>query len=205
MVIPNTLLVALRGFACKATAADSTWLAAPAVSVATTVRITLPASTVTVSMHAGKMHCSCWRKLFLTESAFASYSSTVPTAFSTNVTSLADTVSMVAPGGKDGRGGCGVGGGGGGNTGGHASASREKHGSSSLPGQLPVNFICTPMPRADNAVPHSPNLYLMLQLESTTLDGSRSTKTHVRETASEQSDLAWYAQVIESPEHVSFW
>lgn len=86
----------------------------------------------------------------------------------------------------------------------HASASREKHGSSD-PGQLPENFICTPMPRADNAVPHSSNLYLMLQLDVTILDGSRSTKTHVRETASEQSDLAWYAQVIESPEHVSFW
>ena len=87
----------------------------------------------------------------------------------------------------------------------HASASREKHGSSSLPGQLPENFRCTPKPKADNAAPHSPNLYLMLQLESTTLDGSRSKKTHVRETASEQSDLVWYAQVIESPEHVSFW
>ena len=63
MVMPNALLIALRGFVCRATAADSTWPAAPAVSVATTVRITLPASTVTVSTHAGKKHCSSWRKL----------------------------------------------------------------------------------------------------------------------------------------------
>jgi len=110
MVTPNTLPIALRGFTSKATAADSTWLAAPAVSVATTVRITLPASTVTVSTHAGKKHCSCWRKLALTESAFASYSSTVPPAFSTKVTSLADTISLVAPGGNDGGGGEGGGG-----------------------------------------------------------------------------------------------
>ena len=116
MVIPNTLLIASRGFACKAIAADSTWLAAPAVSVATTVRITLPASTVTVSTHAGKKQRSSWRKLALTESAFASYSSTVPPAFSTKVISLADTVSVVAPGGNDGGrlgdGTCGEGGGG---------------------------------------------------------------------------------------------
>ena len=41
--------------------------------------------TVTVSAHAGKKHCSSWCKLALMEPAFASYSSTVPPAFSTNV------------------------------------------------------------------------------------------------------------------------
>ena len=80
MVIPNTRLIASRGFACQATAADSTWLEVPAVSVATTVRITLPASTVTVSVHVGKKQRSSRRKLALTEAAFASYSSTVPAA-----------------------------------------------------------------------------------------------------------------------------
>eukprot|EP00964_Phaeocystis_antarctica_P152121 scaffold119893_cov36-Phaeocystis_antarctica.AAC.1 len=93
MVTPSTLLIASRGFRCKAAAADSTWLAPPAVSVATTVRITLPALAVTVSTHAGKMHFNSWRKFVSTESAFASYSSTVPPAFSTKVTSLADTIS----------------------------------------------------------------------------------------------------------------
>eukprot|EP00964_Phaeocystis_antarctica_P162411 scaffold136661_cov99-Phaeocystis_antarctica.AAC.1 len=47
MVTPNTLLIAWREFVFKALAADSTWLAPPEVSVATTVRITLPALTVT--------------------------------------------------------------------------------------------------------------------------------------------------------------
>ena len=69
MVMPNTLLIALMGFVCKANAADST---CPAVSVATTVRITLPAVTVTVSSHAGTMHCNSRRKLASTESALAS-------------------------------------------------------------------------------------------------------------------------------------
>eukprot|EP00964_Phaeocystis_antarctica_P115113 scaffold79081_cov66-Phaeocystis_antarctica.AAC.2 len=136
MVTPNTLLITSRGFTCKATAADSTWLAPPAVSVATTVRITLPASTVMVSTHAGERHCSSWRKLALTESAFASYSSTVPPAFSTRVISLAGTITLTAPscngdgGGRgdigvdsgsgdgDGGGGFGLGGGGDGNGGG---------------------------------------------------------------------------------------
>eukprot|EP00964_Phaeocystis_antarctica_P033967 scaffold19292_cov49-Phaeocystis_antarctica.AAC.1 len=119
MVIPNTLLIASRAFVCKITAADSTWLAPPEASVATTVRITLPALTVTVSTHAGKKHCSSWRKVTLTESAFASYSSTVPPAFSTKVISLADTISLTAPGcNGDGGGGEGGGGGGGGNGGG---------------------------------------------------------------------------------------
>merc|ERR1712086_699876 len=115
MVIPNTLLIASRAFICKITAADSTWLAPLEVSVATTVRITLPAVTVTVSMHAGKKHCSSWRKLALTEPAFASYSSTVPPAFSTKVISLAGTISLTAPGckgGGEGGGGSGDGGGG---------------------------------------------------------------------------------------------
>eukprot|EP00964_Phaeocystis_antarctica_P118317 scaffold82105_cov56-Phaeocystis_antarctica.AAC.1 len=98
MVTPNALLIASRAFVCKATAADSTWLAPPEVSVATTVRITLPALTVTVSTHAGKKHCSAWRKLALTESALASYSSTVPPAFSTKVILLAGTISLIAPG-----------------------------------------------------------------------------------------------------------
>ena len=122
MVTPNTLLIASRGFVCKATAADSTWLALPEMSVATTVRITLPALTVTVSRHAGKKHSSSWRKLALTESAFASYSSTVPPAFSTRVTSLPDTISLVAPGcngdGGGGSDGEGEGGGGDGDGGG---------------------------------------------------------------------------------------
>eukprot|EP00964_Phaeocystis_antarctica_P078060 scaffold48543_cov43-Phaeocystis_antarctica.AAC.1 len=93
MVTPNTLLSRSRGFVCKATTADSTRLAPPAVvSVATTVRITLPAATVTVSAHAGKKHCSSWRKLALTAAAFAPYSSTPPPAISTRVTSLAGVV-----------------------------------------------------------------------------------------------------------------
>eukprot|EP00964_Phaeocystis_antarctica_P155745 scaffold125064_cov57-Phaeocystis_antarctica.AAC.1 len=98
MVTPNALLIASRAFICKALAADSTWLAPPEVSVATTVRITLPALTVTVSTHAGKKHCSSWRKLALTESAFAAYSSTAPPAFSTKVILLAGTISLIAPG-----------------------------------------------------------------------------------------------------------
>eukprot|EP00964_Phaeocystis_antarctica_P028363 scaffold15995_cov66-Phaeocystis_antarctica.AAC.1 len=115
MVTPNTLLIASRGFVCKAIAADSTWLAPSEVSVATTVRITLPAVTVTVSSHAGEKHFSSWRKLALTKLAFASYSSTVPPAFSTRVISLADTISLTAPGCKgDGGGGDGGGLGGGG-------------------------------------------------------------------------------------------
>ena len=49
MVTPNKLLIASRGFVCKATVADSTWLVPPPeASIATTVRITLPALTVTV-------------------------------------------------------------------------------------------------------------------------------------------------------------
>eukprot|EP00964_Phaeocystis_antarctica_P103106 scaffold68404_cov63-Phaeocystis_antarctica.AAC.1 len=114
IVMPNTLLIASSSFVCKTTAADSTWLAPPEVSVATTVRITLPASTVTVSTHAGEKHCSSWRKLALTASAFASYSSTVPAAFSTKVTSLAGTISLLARGGGKGAGGGGEGTGGGG-------------------------------------------------------------------------------------------
>eukprot|EP00964_Phaeocystis_antarctica_P157124 scaffold127174_cov57-Phaeocystis_antarctica.AAC.1 len=115
MVIPNTLLITSRAFVCKALAADSTWLSPPEVSVATTVRITLPAVTMTVSTHAGKEHCSSWRKLALTESALASYSSTVPPAFSTKVISLAGTLSLTAPGcSGDGGGGEGGGGDGGG-------------------------------------------------------------------------------------------
>ena len=103
MVTPNTLLIALRGLVCKATAADSTWLAPPAVvSVTTTVRIMLPAVAVTVSKHAGKEHCSSWRKLASTESATAANSSTVPSALSTKVTSLAGTTSVTAPGGNGG-------------------------------------------------------------------------------------------------------
>eukprot|EP00964_Phaeocystis_antarctica_P006936 scaffold3749_cov45-Phaeocystis_antarctica.AAC.1 len=117
MVTPNTLLITPRAFARKATAADRTSLALPAVSVATTVRITLPALTVMVSSHAGKKHCSSWRKLALTELAFASYSSTVPPTFSTRVISLAGTISMIAPG-CNGDGGGGDGGGGGGGKGG---------------------------------------------------------------------------------------
>jgi len=58
----------------NATAADSTLLTPPelSMSVATMVRITLPASTVTVSTHNGKKHCSCVRKLALIKLAFAS-------------------------------------------------------------------------------------------------------------------------------------
>ena len=120
MVTPNTLLIASRACVCKALAADSTLPTTPEVSVATTVRITLPALTVTVSTHAGEKHCSSWRKLALTESAFASYSSMVPPAFSTNVIFLAYTISLIAPGcsgdggGGDGGGGSGLGDGGGG-------------------------------------------------------------------------------------------
>eukprot|EP00964_Phaeocystis_antarctica_P062736 scaffold37610_cov66-Phaeocystis_antarctica.AAC.4 len=109
MGTPNALLITSKSFDRKATAADSTWLATPEVSVAITVRITLPALTVTVSTHAGKKHCSSWRKLALTESAFAAYSSTVPPAFSIKVILLAGT--MTAPG-------CNGGGDGGGRDGG---------------------------------------------------------------------------------------
>ena len=58
----------------NATAADSTLLTPPelSMSVATMVRITLPASTVTVSTHNGKKHCSCSPKLALIKLAFAS-------------------------------------------------------------------------------------------------------------------------------------
>ena len=118
MVTSNTLLIASRVFVCKTTAADSTRLAPPEVSVATTVRITLPALTVTVSTHAGEKHCSSWRKAALTETAFASYSSTIPPAFSTKVISLANTISMTAPGGNGDGGGGGGGGLGGGDGGG---------------------------------------------------------------------------------------
>eukprot|EP00964_Phaeocystis_antarctica_P111654 scaffold75980_cov56-Phaeocystis_antarctica.AAC.5 len=124
MVTPNTRLITSRAFVCKTNAADSTWLSPSEVSVATTVRITLPALTVTVSSHAGEKHCSSWRKLDLTESAFASYSSTVPPAFSTKVISLAGTISKTAPGCNGGGGelggGCkgGSGDGGGGDGGG---------------------------------------------------------------------------------------
>eukprot|EP00964_Phaeocystis_antarctica_P004252 scaffold2308_cov68-Phaeocystis_antarctica.AAC.1 len=115
MVTPNTLLITSRAFVCKATAAASTRLSPPEVSVATTVRITLPAVTMTVSTHAGEKHCSSWRKLTLTESALASYSSTVPPAFSNKVISLAGTLSLTAPGcSGDGGGGEGGGGDGGG-------------------------------------------------------------------------------------------
>ena len=119
MVTPKTLLIASRAFVCKATAANPTWLAPPEVSVATTVRITLPAVTVTVSSHAGKKHSSSLHKLALTESAFASYSSTVPPAFSTKVISLADTISLTELGcNGDGGGGDGSGEDGGGGLGG---------------------------------------------------------------------------------------
>ena len=126
MVTPNTLLIASRGFVCKATAADSTWLAPPAVvSVTTTVRIKLPAVTVTVSKHAGKGHCSSWRKLASIESATAVNSSTVPPTLSTKVTSLAGTTSVTAPGcngGGEGSGGEGGGLGGGGEPGGNGGS-----------------------------------------------------------------------------------
>ena len=104
----------------NATAADSTWLAPPNVSmsVATTVRITLPASTVTASSHNGTKHCSSSRKLAVTLPAFASYSSTVPPALSTKVTAVALTISVVAPGGSGGGEGDGGGGEGGGGVGG---------------------------------------------------------------------------------------
>eukprot|EP00964_Phaeocystis_antarctica_P123606 scaffold87289_cov60-Phaeocystis_antarctica.AAC.2 len=126
MVTPNTLLIASRGFVCKATAADSTSLAPPAVvSVTTTVRITLPAVAVTVSKHAGKEHCSSSRRLASTESATAANSSTVPPTLSTKVTSLAGTNSVTAPGcsgGGKGGGGEGGGLGGGGEPGGNGGS-----------------------------------------------------------------------------------
>ena len=106
MVIPNALLIASRVFVCKATVAVST-CPTPEVSVATTVRITLPASTVTVSTHVGRKHCSSWCKRALTEPAFASYSSTVPSAFNSNVIFLAGTIQLVKPGWNGGGGGGG--------------------------------------------------------------------------------------------------
>eukprot|EP00964_Phaeocystis_antarctica_P055344 scaffold32559_cov39-Phaeocystis_antarctica.AAC.2 len=98
MATPNALPIASRGFVCRVTAADSIRLAPSAVSVATIVRITLPAVAVTASKHAGKKHCSSWRRFASTESATAAYSSMVPSTFSTKVNSLADTDSVTAPG-----------------------------------------------------------------------------------------------------------
>ena len=112
IVTPNALLIASRGFVCISIAASSTWL--PEVSVATTIRITLPAVAVTVSSHAGMKHCSSRRRLLLMESAFASYSSMVAPALSTRVISLAGTILMTAPGCNGDGGGCEGGGLGGG-------------------------------------------------------------------------------------------
>ena len=143
MATPNTLLIASRGFVCKATAADSTWLAPPAVvSVTTTVRITLPAVAVTVSKHAGKEHCSSWRKLASTESATAANSSTVPPTLSTKVTSLAGTTSVTAPGcngGGEGSGGEGGRLGGGGEGGGLGGGSEGGGLDGGSEGGLPIN------------------------------------------------------------------
>ena len=125
IMIFNMLLIASSVFVCKPTAADSTWLAPPEVTVATTVRITLPALTVTSSTHAGEKHCSSWRKLAMTVSAFASYSSTLPLAFSTKVISLAGTISMAAPGCNGDGGGCDGGGPGGGDGGGGDGGGSE--------------------------------------------------------------------------------
>ena len=128
MVTPNTLLIASRGFVCKATAADSTWLAPPAVvSVTTTVRITLPAVAVTLSKHAGKEHCSSWRRFASTESVTAANSSTVPPTLSTKVISLAGTTTVTAPG-CNGGGGKGSGGEGGGGDGGGGEAGGSEGG-----------------------------------------------------------------------------
>ena len=143
MVTFNNLLISSRGFASKAIAADSTWLSPPAVSVTTTVRITLPAVAVTVSEHVGKEHCSSVRKLASTDSAIAAYSSMVPSAFSTNVTFLADTTSMTAPGGNggseggggDGDGDGGEGDGGGGEGGGTLGGAGGAKGGASWPGK----------------------------------------------------------------------
>ena len=66
-VIPSALLSVGRGAARMAATADSIWLSGRA-SVASTVRTTLPTVTLTVRMHCGAKHCSCWCKPSLTTS-----------------------------------------------------------------------------------------------------------------------------------------
>ena len=105
IVKPSELLLCERGALCRDTAADSTWPPSPSVSVATTVRTTLPAVALTASEHVGKKHRSLLRKFASTVSAFAVYSSIVPDAFNTTVTAVPVTVSLVAPGGNGGGGG----------------------------------------------------------------------------------------------------
>ena len=107
IVKPSELLLCERGALCRDTAADSTWPPSPSVSVATTVRTTLPAVALTASEHVGKKHRSLWRKFPSMTSAIAAYSSIVPAAFNTKVTSVAVTISLVAPGGNGGNGGNG--------------------------------------------------------------------------------------------------
>ena len=72
----------------------------------------------------------------------------------------------------------------------HASASREKHGSSS-PGQEPVNFVevakVWPMSVNESSVLHSPSVKGKWQPVGIT---SKFSKLHSAETLSEQSVLA---------------
>lgn len=73
MVTPSALLICERGALCRATAADSTWLPPPSVSVATTVRTTLPAVALMVSEHPAGLLLSL-RPLSLAASASTSAS-----------------------------------------------------------------------------------------------------------------------------------
>ena len=72
----------------------------------------------------------------------------------------------------------------------HASASREKQGSSSAAGQLPVYLMWIPCPNAEKYVPHSSIVNVIWQPVVTALVGSRMSITHFAEVSSEQSALA---------------
>ena len=119
--MPSALLSVGRSAVPIDVAADCTWLLG-ARSVATTVRVTLPAVTWTARRHKGSWQPSCARSWSLTASALLSYSSTVMAALSSRVISVACTTSFLAPGiiggggegGGDGEGGGGEGEGGGG-------------------------------------------------------------------------------------------
>ena len=73
----------------------------------------------------------------------------------------------------------------------HASASREKHGSSSLPGQEPVNFVAVAKVESpivnESSVLHSPSLKGKWQPVGIT---SKFSKLHSVATLSEQSVFA---------------
>ena len=133
--MPSSVLSVATSLVPIDVAAECTLLSG-ARSVATTVRVTLPAVTWTVSRQRGSWHPSCSRSWPLTASALLSYSSTVMAALSSSVTSVAFTASALAPGviggggegGGDGEGGGGEGEGGGGEGGGGEGGGGEGEG-----------------------------------------------------------------------------